>query len=298
MATKERQVEYYVIEKKFWENSDKPNVEEPFHEIIDILSEVVQFELIDKMYQLKKDKSAYLCFFKQETNLNSKIFTGLFKSGVKNYRPDLMDILTGAERSNPKGWNEADAELTHFCIKICQKEIVLLLEKNGNGITINQFINYVKNFLRQVAKRNNENVKYSIITSQIPKDNFFDELAKLKRTQIAEIYVDKSILGKGALEFANRTTTVKNDVVLTMKAQPNESITDTLMEIGKKIGRVDYGIRKIRIFGKDGDNHKVAFDSSFLTKKSIIEAELNPSTGVVITPNILTELTYLAEQIK
>ena len=46
--------------------------------------------------------------------------------------------------------------------------------------------------------------RFSIIKEDIPVNNFLTELERLQRTVLAEVYVDKKLLGSDALEFSNR----------------------------------------------------------------------------------------------
>ncbi|GAB1473245.1 hypothetical protein MASR2M69_06860 [Bacteroidota bacterium] len=294
MASKVRKIDYYTILKNNWTKNENKLV--PFFEIVDLFSFIISKNKTERIHPLKQSKSCYLASINIDSeNEGFTIITGFFKSGVSNFRPNLINVQTGEERDSPKNIDEGDVEKTHFCIKINSNEVFFILEKNGNGVSENQIVDYFKAFNRQWCLSINKTKNYSLVLAAIGREDFIEAVNGLSRAQVAEVYFEKSLVGSEALNFSNRLIPLKNNVFLTMRAQKSESIKETLLEMAAKMNIARNKITKIRIFGKDNENHEVLIDSGFLCKKSTIEVDLNPSTGEIITINILTELRQLIE---
>jgi len=171
------------------------------------------------------------------------------------------------------------------------------LEVNGKGITINSIISYLKSFIKEYLKSiNNGNQKLTIYYETIAKDNFLEELKKLKRSIVAKVSFNKSLIGSEALNFSDRTENLQNDITLILKAERNQSITETAIDFFNKFNgqNVSNSISNIRIEGKDKNNDNIILDTSFMEKIEFANVSLNSNTGEVQTVNILSLLkTYL-----
>lgn len=292
---KTRKIEYYSLIKKNYREHDTPMT--PFTEVATLLKSIISLSKQKRIYDLKSDKYCLLDFLDiSKDNDNDDIFvvSGMLKSAVSNFRPKLINRRTATERDNPKEKAEGEIERTHFCIKAYNtedyKDVIVLFEKNANGISINNFINYLNEFNKKLVQKKEQKVKYSIKYSTIAREDIEDAIKNLARTKIAELYVDKQILGSDALDFSTRIHSAKKDIVITIKAERQTSISDIALDIFQIIKIANTKITRMRVWGETDDKQNTLIDTSLFCKKTEIKCELNPETGEVSTAKILSQL--------
>lgn len=290
---KERKISYNTILKKDWKSQN----EFPYKEIEGLIRYINTLKKNEKTFDLKDAKYCLLQDAKIEKTEDDKIIiTGFFKSAKNLFRPNLWDRLTGEERKSPKKISEGDIEKTHFCIKITPDETFLLLEINGNGISIGHVINYFTFYTKKHLKSQKQTKAFSIFYMKIGKDDFLHEIKRLKRVRIAEILFNKSLLGSAALNFSDRTTSLKRDVVLTATAEKMESITETAIDFYNTFSNSN-SVSGVRIYGKDDNNGNVILDTSFIEKVEFLKSSLNMETGEIETSDIITNMKILIKNI-
>lgn len=291
---KTRKIEYYSLVKKNYREIDTPIT--PFTEVISLLKSISQLSKKKRIYDLKSDKYCLLDVLDIVNDDNNDIFivSGMFKSAISNFRPKLINRRTAAERDNPKEKVEGEIERTHFCLKIYNtedyKDVLLLVEKNTNGVSACQFVNYLNHYNKKFAKQNNQKVRYSIKYSIIARDDIDDAIKNLARTKIAELHVDKQILGSDALNFSNRIHCAQKDIVITVKAERKNSISDIALDILKLFKIADTKVTRLRVWGETCDKQNILIDTSLFSKKTEIKCELNPETGEVSTAKIVSQM--------
>lgn len=295
---KKRKIEYHELTKKLWRVEENNIVS--FSEVFDLLKFILKKSRKNRIHSLKNSKFCLLDSYSVGEYDDYVIVTGLMKSANKNFTPNLINANTGEERQNTKTRQEGDVEKTHFAIRINNngdKDSYLILEKNGNGVTVNQLVDYLGTFNVQWVSSKGEKRYYSIKYVIIVRDDYEEILKSMNRATIAEVYFDKSLVGTDALDFSNKTMSAKRDVVLTIRAEKDLSLKEMGFDLLQGVQSKKSKISKIRIFGKDDDKHDIMIDTEFLGKKTEINADLNPSTGEVITSTMYTELKKLAENI-
>lgn len=293
MDNKIRKVAFFSITKKMWENNAKGiKGEYPLYEIKKIIEFIDKLKSKEKKFELKGYKTCSLMSATIKEEKNHGLITGIFKSAQYKYRPNLWNVQTDKERESPKKMSEGEKEKTHFAIKITKDEVFLVLEINGNGITINNILSYLTVFNRMYLKSINETQSFSIHYKKIGRGDFLQALEKLNRTTIAEVYFNKSLIGGDGLNFSNRTHSVQRDVVLTFRAEKKQSVTEAVVDIFNKLNgqKTEDSISKIRIQGKDEDNEDTILDTSFMEKIEFAKVSLNSSTGEVQTAEMLSYL--------
>jgi hypothetical protein len=293
-SEKERKIAFHTLYNKTW----KTHVIFPCFIIGDVIMYILSFKKIHKKYDLKESKFCLLQDATFEESKEETIITGFFKSAIDSFRPNLIDRTNGDERKSPKKLTEGDIEKTHFSIKIGKEEVFLLLEVNGNGVSINQVVEYFGAFTASYYKKKLKKPKaFSIGQARIGRQDFLTSIRELKRSRIAEIHFDKSLLGSQALNFSNRTSSIKRDMTLTLTAEKNESITETAIDIFNKFSSNGDSISKIRIYGKDEDNNNVIIDTSFIEQVDFLNISLNIETGEIVTSQILSGLKRIIKQL-
>lgn len=292
-------VTFHTILKKPWKkkSDDEIPAEEPFYEVAEVLDYVKKLSRTSKFYDLQGNKFCYLEFISKEVINNSLvIYTGIFKSARNEFRPDLINKKTGIERKNPKKITEGDIEKTHFLIKIDRivKEVYVFLERNFYGINIQNLVNYISDFCSKYLKSKKLTKRFSLLHLEILKNNFLTELKILTRTSLAEVYFDKQLLGSQALNFSNKTVSLKQDLILTAKASTKDSITEVAIDLYNKLQQKNSPISRVRIRGIDPNNNEILLDTALLCKAEFVTVDLNPESGEVNSIQLFSGLKEIA----
>lgn len=257
-------------------------------EIIEYISTLPT--VLEKQYDLNENKFCRL----EEVSEKSKIQKLLFKSATHKYRAPLMNKDSGAERNNPKKINEGERVKTHLTIKYNSNDVIICLESGFGTLQIKQFINYLNSFLSDYTILKGTQRDYSFNFEVIVKDNFLEELKKMNRVMEGEIYIDKSVLGSEALNYSDRTTTVKHDLKMVIKAERGFSIIGALTDIFNKLNSGKSTINKIRVRGKNENDNNIIIDSEFISKMEFVPITLHEETGEVNTELIFEQLIVIA----
>lgn len=164
------------------------------------------------------------------------------------------------------------------------------------GVSPTVFVNYIARFTNMYLQHVDEKRNFSVQKTDIMMNNFLTEVERLSRTITAEVYFDKKLLGSEALNFSNRTVSLKRDLILTAKASTKESITEFGVDIWNKMQRQDSPISRVRIKGIDENDNAVLLDTSFFCRQEFITAELDADTGEVNSTQLLSRLQKLAKE--
>ena len=274
------------------------HIEEPFYmieEILDYISNITDKR--KRYYELKGGKFCFIDSISKEIiDEDVTLFKGVCKSARNEFRPNLINKRTGNERKNPKELSEGDIELTHFLLKTSKidNEVYLLLERNHNGVSHLNFTNYINEFTKKYLEKKGETKDFSIVKMDVPTNSFLAELERLNRTVQAEIYFDKQLLGSDALNFSNRTLSVRKNIMLTVKANPHDSITELGIDLWNKLNGKDSLVSRIRIKGTNEESNNIILDSDMMSRKEYITVDLNPETGEVNSIQLLSEMRKVA----
>uniref|UniRef100_UPI003D13E020 hypothetical protein n=1 Tax=Chryseobacterium gambrini TaxID=373672 RepID=UPI003D13E020 len=295
MRNKDTKIQYLVLLKRLYRESRNDSFTDlSFKESIEHFSKIVLLSKRERSFDLKDDKFCFLDTFE----ILDDIGLGCFKSARNEFRPNLLNRRTLSERRNPKEKVEGDIEKTHFVIKndFETNETLLLLEYNHFGLTINNFINYLQNFSKKNDNKDGFSTRYKVIYSFIPKNNFLTELENFERAKIAEIYIDKQLLGNEALEFSQRIFEIKQDVKLVVKADTRSSITNFGVDLFNSFkGKKDKGINRIRIKGIDKNGNETFVDTSFMGKQDFVDTIRNNETGESESNDLLNKMKAILE---
>ena len=137
---------------------------------------------------------------------------------------------------------------------------------------------------------------FYILKTDIMMNSFLTEVERLSRTTLAEVYFDKKLLGSDALNFSNRTVSLKKDIVLTAKASPKESITEVGIDFWNKMQHSDSPISRVRIKGVDENENSVLLDTSLLCRQEFVTVNLDSETGEVNSTQLLLRLQKMAKE--
>lgn len=281
------QIAYYIIEYKYDDNTTG--------NLADMLSRVLTYiHGLEKVQRKRndfsnQDKFAYLS---DSSNANY-IFKVTLKSASHSYRAPLIHRDTLSERQNPKQMEEGEQVKTHIVIDANSGYVTK--DTMQRGVAMNAFICYLNSFLNNVY--NNDETKGKFEYSDVPSDNFRDEINSLDRVSLAEITTDKQILGSPALGYNGRMEEVREDVNITIKAKRGESIKDRVLStILPSLN--NNRICRIKIKGKDEHGNDRTLDSLNLLKKTYVEVEKDENTGEFESESMFTQLTSALTQLQ
>ena len=249
----------------------------------------------DRVMDQSTTKSSKFHFFRKSVKKSShrKI---LFTSAKYRHRPPLIDKDTASRRDNPKTLTEGEEEKTHVLFKYIDDEIICLLEEHRSGISINSLVKYLTKFIDIYLDEKDEERKWSFELSIIPKDDFMGELKSLDRVSVGQIYADKKILGSEFLNYSNKTKPLKQDLVLTMRAETKGSLFAPIKDIYKKYSDDEGQISKIRVHGTDVNGHKILLDTDLIKKVNYVDAIISENTGVVKSREFFEALEEILEE--
>lgn len=297
-TTKNIKITFHTLMQRMWKKKGEEEAKEvPFFLIEQVITYIAKLAKKAKFHDLKGNKFCYLeSISKKDINDSVTIYTGLFKSARNDFRPDLINKRTGIERKNPKEITEGDIEKTHFLIKVDNelKEVFLFLESNFYGVNINSFIDYLTRFTKSYCEKNSQKKNFTLFHMEIPNNNFLTQLETLSRTSLAEVFFDKQLLGSKALNFSNRTVSLKQDLVLIAKSSKKESITEVAVDLYNKLQQKESPISRIRIRGIDPNKNEILLDTSFMCRKEFITVDINQETGEVNSAQLYTGLKNIA----
>lgn len=266
---------------------------EPYHEVVSLLEHIINLPLKKRFFDLKDDKFCYLDEFEQVQE--KPFFRGVIESARSAFRPKLINKSNGQKRVNPRELSEGDIDRTHFFIGIYPSEVKLFIEYNYSGVRVQNFVNYLKHFLKPYSRRNHIEVDYSILHLEVAPVSFMTQLESAIKSSRMELYMDKQILGTSALNFSDRTVAVKRDVVLSVAAKRNEDIKTLIMDVFASFNDSEKGLRRLRVFAKNQDNHDVIIDTQALCMKSVFVVDVNEDTGELNTSQVYRQMQSIAE---
>jgi hypothetical protein len=207
-------------------------------------------ECLTKTFGLKKTLKKYEEQSAKKFHVLSSLtdetdyMVGRFFSAKYDYRPPLIDKNSLEERDSPKAVSEGEKELTHFAIAFDKDDALLLLEQKKSGVSIQTFVKYLNNFIKNNAPG------HSIIAGLSVKGDFNSKLKELSRAVTVEIFVPYSkytdTFGKEPISTKN----IKQDAKITLTAEKSQSISETGKDLYRKLTDHKADINRIKIYGK------------------------------------------------
>jgi|SRR5690554_2576546 len=302
LEPKKVKILYKTLIKYIWSKGDSiADRSIPFRDVYEVIKLINKKPKKHKIRDLKGDKFCFLeNFYVKENSDKTRVeIYGFFKSARNKFRPNLVNRRTGTERPNPKLLVEGDIEKTHFVIIIDeeQDEVYLIHQYNFHGMGIKDMLRYLKFFAKQHAEKKDLKKSFTLKHHIIPESGFIETLQSMNRVKIADVYMDKQLLGSDALNMSNRLLNVKNELKLTIGSTPRESIKSTAVDIFNLFNQGGSKISKIRIEGKDRRDNDILIDTSFMNKQEFITVDRNTETGELVSTQVYTELEELAQSV-
>lgn len=265
-----------------------------------ILNYIISKEKVDRKQDVNNEKIAFLDNINYDTTSEYHTMQILFKSAKHSYRAPLLDKNTVESRENPKTMSEGEQMKTHVLVKFKDGDAIIFLETGSNMLTCGNIVNYLNQALLSYNSQFRENDEQRLLGKfsfeMIARDDFQEILQGMDRVLCAEIFIDKSVLGSEVLNFSNSAEQVKENILLTIKAERKKSIKETLYDIIDKYNSAQSKIRRIRITGKNTNGNASIIDTDFIVKKEFIEVQQDSDTGEYISANVFSQLLALSNE--
>lgn len=265
-----------------------------------ILSYIISKEKVDRKQDVNNEKFAFLDNINYDTTSEYHTMQILFKSAKHSYRAPLLDKNTVESREKPKTMSEGEQMKTHVLVKFKDGDAIIFLETGSNMLTCGNIVNYLNQALLSYNSQFREDDEQRLLGKfsfeMIARDDFQEILQGMDRVLCAEIFIDKSVLGTEVLNFSNSSEQVKENILLTIKAERKKSIKETLYDIIDKYNSAQSKIRRIRITGKNTNGNASIIDTDFIVKKEFIEVQQDSDTGEYISANVFSQLLALSNE--
>ena len=214
----------------------------------------------------------------------------LQKVGKYNHSPDYMSSRDGTERPTEKQLYEGDKELTHLCLRVDTDEAFCVIEERKSGVTLGAVVRYFNLLLRNYLLSQGNETPIVLFASIVPSEDFMSALNSAEKITIAELFVQKDVMGSGYLNYLEVDASTREDVVMTVKAKPRQSFTKrALRDTYIKMTTEGTEIKRIRLRGKDVNQMSVVIDSLNAKRKDEVYVELDQS-GIVISSSIFSKM--------
>lgn len=255
---------------------------------LEILEFIKNLKGVDKIIKIKKYSKAVSI---DNMTIDDDTVKIVFKNCKYNHSPEYMSSEDGSERKSDKKLSEGDKEVTHMLGVLSEYEMKLVLEERRSGVSIGVIIKFLNKHLRNYLKENDLKINFSITYAIIPIGNFEDNLKKMNRVKIAEVFTYKRILGSEELNLLKREDpAMRDEITITMKSKTTRSLgRDNLKSIYNSITGQGEEVSRIRIFGESETGFDTVIDSRFTKKTDFVDVVLKEN-GVVNTNSIFKEM--------
>ena len=243
-----------------------------------------------KLFNDEKSKKAVaLASILDETKEGIHLYKIVFKSCKYNHSPDYMSSRDGTERASDKRLDEGDKELTHMCMRIDGHEAYTIFEDRRNGVTIGGVISYFNRHLKDFLHIRDIEDNFCLWAGIVPPDDFMTALNNAMRISVADVFVDKSVLGSGYLNLMEIDASSQDDLVMTLKSKPRQSLPKRAIQgTFRKLSTEGTVVNRIRLYGKDINRMNIMIDSLHQKKVEEVTVDLLPN-GVVDTYSIFAK---------
>ncbi len=238
----------------------------------------------------RNNKAVSLSSIKEETKQGLRLYKVIFKSCKYNHSPDYMSSTDGSERPTDKQLYEGDKELTHMCMRIDGNEAYTIFEERRNGVSMGGVIKYLNQYLHAFLKEHGITKMFCLWASIIPPDDFLTALDATERISIAQLFVEKKVLGSGFLNLMDVDANSQDDLLMTLKSKPKQGLPKrAIRQAFRALASEGSEISRIRLYGKDINKMNVIIDSLGGKRIEEVTVDLTPN-GVVDSYSIFAKI--------
>lgn len=286
MSTQRRKLSYWGID---FLSGDNHSFDAPlfcrFLGYVDSLSEA------DKLFRDERNnKAVSLARITDETKQGIHLYKIVFKSCKYNHSPDYMSSADGSERPTDKQLHEGDKELTHMCMRIDGVESYTIFEERRNGVTMGGVIKYFNTLFHAFLASEGIPDTFYLWASIVPPDDFLTALSSADRISIAEVFVEKKVLGSNYLNLMDIDANSQDDLVMILRSKPRQTLPKrAIRRTFQMLTTEGTTVNRIRLYGKDINKMNVTIDSLHGKRIEEVTVELT-SNGVVDSYSIFAKI--------
>lgn len=264
--------------------------------LLDLVSYLQTLSRIERKFDMSNDKFVFMDSFTIREDNGYSLLEILFKSAKHSYRAPLLDRDTVEARENPKTMSEGEQMKTHCLIKFKDGNAIFFLETGQNMLTCNNVKEYLNKSLHLYnSEQDNANsIDGKFCFDMIPRDDFREVLDSMTRVTLAEVYIDKDILGADYLQFSNPSEEMKEFVVMSVRAERKKSIKEHIYDFVDKLAGNESKIKRIRVKGKLSNDNESIIDTGFIIKREFVEVVQDEDTGEFNSTDMFLQLKYLS----
>ncbi len=239
-------------------------------------------------------------FWLKYYNRDNNIYSLLWNYTKYGKRVRIIDTTT-LTPTKQKDMYEGDEEKQHAAIMVYPRDnkAVMIFEKVKGGISANNIEKELNKYIDQYHPNlisNNIELRIDPIANR----GFIDNLRRMNRIKMAEIWVDRKpcvsyIIGMGNniidedLSFADEDM-LRDTIELVLKPIRKESISKKLIEIIYNIFRKRADIKRIRVIGESGDG-EIRLDTETMKLSMSLEVLLD-NDNQIDTDDILEKYVH------
>ncbi len=292
MSQQKRKLGYWSIE--FARGDNEFFEEDLFCSFMDHISSLDTKELLQK--DASNNKAAALDRIWKTTIQGRTAYDIRFKSCKYNHSPNYMSSTDGSERPTDKKLYEGDKEVTHLCICVTALEATCVIEERRQGVSFGAIIRYFNVLLREYLELIKRDEGITFVGSIIPSEDFLAALESAEKISVAELFVDKAVVGSGYLGFLEIDANTREDIVMTVKSKPKQTFTKRALKAAfLAMATEGTQVRRIRLRGRDYNNMSIVIDSINAKKKDEVIVELTEN-GIVNSSSIFQKMEEALEE--
>lgn len=291
LSKKERSIASYsicLIDKKTEDMYEEENISEVLNNLLRYILSIK--DLKNRRLEKKSENKIYYLEDIVTDSEVDEIQYLKFVSAKYNHIPDLINTQTLQAKTNNKTPIDGDKEYTHVGLLYKENEVIMIHEQRLNGTSKSIINQYLKKYFKEYLQKINKTVKYKFAIDMIPDKNFVEELASLKRINMATFLVSKSkIKAKAFQRFAGRKN-VQQFAEISFKAEKSKSINNNDI-LDAYNNRESENVNRIivRGFNKEG---RIKLDTEPIKTINKISVELTVN-GIVKDDSIEEEFKKL-----
>lgn len=286
MSTQRRKLSYYGID--FLSGDEHSFIPELFCTFLEYLKDLPSQEKLFNDEKTKKATSVENILLERKEGLT--LVKVVFKSCKYNHSPDYMSSLDGSDRASDKRLDEGEKELTHMCMRIDSHEAYTIFEDRRNGVTIGGVIAYFNRHLKNFLQMRGIQDSFYLWAGLVPPDDFMTALENVTRISIADIFVNKRVLGSGYLDLMDLDANSQDELVMTLKSKPRQTLPKRAIRTTFiKLTTGGTEVERIRLYGKDINKMNTIVDSLNQKKTEEIIVDLLPN-GTVDSNSIFARI--------
>jgi len=221
-----------------------------------------------------------------------KVYFGMMSTGNHGSRRNLKNSIDNSKRENPKAIHEGEEQENYFLFAFKNAgDIDFIFQDAGRGVKTLHIKNYFDKYINEYLTQQNKLKDFKLVEGAVisTPEVMIDRLERVTKTKI---YIDKSILDEDNLALTDRTLSVRENLVIDVRAQRGKDIKEFLQDIRQKIV-YNTKIDKLWIEGKDHHGNISSFYLNQIQKSAYITIDIDPGTSALIKDDMQRELLNL-----